>query len=463
MPQKKLFQKGRKNAYIKHFRAGIKQKKISCVLKEKKFSMNKIILVLIFSALILAIDFYLFQPLKILTAQKKAKFRRIVFSLHFGISALVIGASVIYQLLPPETLNYAAKRWLGTIFFVIYAAKFFGLIPLFLDDLRRLTVFLFKKVTRIFSAQKTVLPTENGAQTSKKGITRSEFLAKTSLLMVGTPLVFMSNGIFNGAYDYRVRRQRVLIPNLPKAFHGFRLVQISDVHSGSFFDEKAVMRGIEMLNAEKPDIVCFTGDLVNNTADEMRDYAKIFSKIKADKGVFSVTGNHDYGDYVRWDSPEKKAKNFENLKKAHSEMGWNLLLNEHRYIEATGEKIALLGVENWGNRGFAKYGKLTEACRNAEADTKILLSHDPSHWDAEILPQQKDIDLTLSGHTHGFQFGVEIGNFKWSPVQYVYEQWAGLYEKNGQKLYVNRGFGFLGFPGRIGIMPEITVLELVRS
>jgi predicted MPP superfamily phosphohydrolase len=441
----------------------LQTKKISLRFERKKFSMNKIILVLFLSALILAIDFYLFQPLKLLTAQKKANFRRIIFSLHFGISALVIGSTAIYQLLPPETLNFVAKRWLATLWFVIYAAKIVGLFPLFVDDLRRLIKFLYTKTARIFAAKKTAISAENPTQASEKGITRSEFLAKTSLMMVGAPLVLMSNGILNGAYDYRVRRQRVVIPNLPKAFHGFRLVQISDVHSGSFFDEKAVMRGIEMLNAEKPDIVCFTGDLVNNTADEMRDYAKIFSKIKADKGVFSVTGNHDYGDYVRWDSPEKKAKNFEDLKKAHAEMGWNLLLNEHRYIEATGEKIAFLGVENWGNRGFAKYGNLADACRNAEADTKILLSHDPSHWDAEILPQQKDIDLTLSGHTHGFQFGVEIGNFKWSPVQYVYEQWAGLYEKNGQKLYVNRGFGFLGFPGRIGIMPEITVLELVRS
>ena len=223
------------------------------------------------------------------------------------------------------------------------------------------------------------------------------------------------------------------------------------------------MRGIEMLNAEKPDLVCFTGDLVNNTADEMKDYAKIFSKIKADMGVYSVLGNHDYGDYVRWSSDADKMRNFEDLKKAHAYMGWNLLTNEHRYLETNGERIALLGVENWGKNRFAKYGNLDLTHKNSEADVKILMSHDPSHWDAQILPGYKDIDLTLSGHTHGFQCGIEIGNFKWSPVQYVYEQWAGLYEKNNQKLYVNRGFGFIGFPGRIGIFPEITVLELVKA
>jgi predicted MPP superfamily phosphohydrolase len=366
----------------------------------------------------------------------------------------------IYQLAPPQMLDFNLKRWLMTAWFVVYSSKFFGMFPLLLDDIFRLFKWIKRKFERIQPVREN---SDIQEKTAQQGITRSEFLSKASLLMVGTPLVLMSNGILSGAYDYRVRRHKVVLPNLPKAFHGFRLVQISDIHSGSFFDENAVMNGIEMLNAEKPHVVCFTGDLVNNTADEVKDYAKIFSKIKAEMGVYSVLGNHDYGDYVRWASPEDKARNFDDMKRAHKEMGWKLLLNEHRYLTADGEKIALLGTENWGKNRFAKYGNLKKTHENSEADVKILLSHDPSHWDAQILPGYKDIDLTLSGHTHGFQCGIEVGNFKWSPVQYVYEQWAGLYEKNGQQLYVNRGFGFIGFPGRIGILPEITVLELVKS
>ncbi len=364
-----------------------------------------------------------------------------------------------FHLLSPEVLDFVTKRWIMTGIFVFSIAKIFGIIPLILDDLVRFGKWVAMK----FSSPKAVEDVEKIVETGAETISRSEFLAHTSLAMVGIPLVLMTNGIFSGAYDYRVRKQKIVLPNLPKAFDGFRLVQISDVHSGSFFDKKAVMRGIEMINAEKPDVVCFTGDLVNNVSEEMREYAEIFSKIKADMGVYAVTGNHDYGDYVRWDTEAAKKKNFEDLKAAHKFMGWNLLLNEHTYLETNGEKIALLGIENWGEKRFAKYGDLQKTHQNAEADVKILLSHDPSHWDAQVVPQYKDIDISLAGHTHGFQFGVEIGNFKWSPVQYVYEQWAGLYTKGNQHLYVNRGFGFLGFPGRIGILPEITVLELVRK
>ena len=253
-------------------------------------------------------------------------------------------------------------------------------------------------------------------------------------------------------------------PIFPKSFDGIRIVQLSDIHSGSFFDKKAVQGGIEMVLGEKPDMVFFTGDLVNNETKEVKEYFDLFSKVKAPKGVYSVLGNHDYGDYKSWSSPTAKRKNLQDMLDAHQQLGWNLLLNENRYIEEGGDKLAVIGVENWGAGRFSKYGKLGQAYVNTEEGAvKLLLSHDPSHWDAQVRPDYPDIDLMFAGHTHGFQFGVEIGNFKWSPSKYIYKQWADMYQEKHQYLYVNRGFGFLGFPGRIGIYPEITLVELKRA
>ena len=239
---------------------------------------------------------------------------------------------------------------------------------------------------------------------------------------------------------------------------------MSDIHSGSFWNKTAVKGGVEMLMNEKPDIIFFTGDLVNDHAGEVKEYVPIFEKLKAPLGVFSTTGNHDYGDYVSWESAEVKRQNFRDLVQAHREMKYDILMNENRFIELGGEKIAILGIENWGAGRFTKYGKIDAAYRGTEeAAVKLLLSHDPSHWDAQVRPSFPDIDIAFAGHTHGFQFGVEIGNFKWSPSQYVYKQWAGLYKEGSQFLYVNRGFGYLGYPGRIGMPPELTVVELKRG
>jgi predicted MPP superfamily phosphohydrolase len=241
-----------------------------------------------------------------------------------------------------------------------------------------------------------------------------------------------------------------------------KIVQISDIHSGSLDDHAAVEKGIQKILNLQPDIIFFTGDLVNNSASEMEDKISLFSAIKAPMGVYSIFGNHDYGDYVQWPSAEAKKENLEKLKKVHADLGWKLLLNENIAIEKNGEQIALIGIENWGARAnFSKYGNLKKAYQGAEPHPfKILLSHDPSHWEAEVCKDFTDIDLMLSGHTHGMQFGVEIPGFRWSPVQYVYRQWGGLYKKSNQHLYVNRGFGFLGYPGRVGILPEITYIEL---
>jgi predicted MPP superfamily phosphohydrolase len=267
---------------------------------------------------------------------------------------------------------------------------------------------------------------------------------------------------FSNKYNYQVIRKKLNFSNVPAAFKGLKIVHISDIHAGSFTDKAAVIKGIEKIMKEKPDLILFTGDLVNDRATEMDDYMEVFSQLKAPLGVFSTLGNHDYGDYVVWESAQVKTSNLERLKEIHGELGWKLLMNEHVPLEKNGERIALIGIENWSAKGnFPKYGKLHEAHRGTEnIGFKILMSHDPSHWTAEVQEKYRDIDLMLAGHTHGMQFGVEVPGFRWSPVQYMYKQWAGLYENENQKLYVNRGFGFIGYPGRVGILPEITVLEL---
>jgi uncharacterized protein len=266
---------------------------------------------------------------------------------------------------------------------------------------------------------------------------------------------------FRNKYRYQVKRIDLSYTNLPAAFRGLKIVHISDIHSGSFTDKEAVSKGVDKIMHEKADLVLFTGDLVNNVSDEMKDYMEVFSMIKAPMGVYSTLGNHDYGDYVHWNSPEEKNANLDRLKEIHSELGWRLLMNEHCVLQKEDQQIALIGIENWSaKKRFTRYGDLSKAYAGTENfPFKILMSHDPSHWKAEVTKKYPSIDLMLSGHTHGMQFGLEIPGLKWSPVQYFYNEWAGLYEEGDQKLYVNRGYGFLGYPGRVGILPEITVIQ----
>jgi uncharacterized protein len=326
------------------------------------------------------------------------------------------------------------------------------------DEVRRFFVWMWSVFSKPAIAA-TSIPEATGT-----GISRSIFLQRTALLLGGTMLGGFMYGIRN-RYNYRIRRVQLSFKNLPAAFRGMKIVQISDVHSGSFDSHHAVQKGVEKIMEEKPDIIFFTGDLVNNKADEIQPYTDIFSKLTAPLGVYSTLGNHDYGDYVQWPSAEEKKKNLDWLKETHGKMGWRLLMNEHVVLEKGEDKIAIVGIENWGAKaGFPKYGKMTDAfagLREKNIPFKMLLSHDPSHWDAEVRKNYTDIDLTFAGHTHGMQLGVEIPGLKWSPVQYVYKKWAGLYQEGEQYLYVNRGFGFLGYPGRLGILPEITVVELV--
>lgn len=335
---------------------------------------------------------------------------------------------------------------------ILYFSKLFAVLFLLIDDLQR----GIRWVSKTFSGPKESLPGES--------INRAEFLSKAALVASAIPLGASVYGVISGAHDYRIRKVTVKLPHLPKSFDGIRIGQVSDIHSGSFWNKTAVKGGVEMLMKEKPDLVFFTGDLVNNESKEVKDYVPIFEKLKAPLGVYSTTGNHDYGDYKPWNTKEEKAKNFRDLITAHQEMKYDLLMNENRIITQNGEKLAILGIENWGAGRFSKYGKLDEAYKGSEeAAVKILLSHDPTSWDAIVRPNYKDIDLTLSGHTHGFQFGVEIGGLKWSPCQYVYKQWADLHQEDNQFLYVNRGFGYLGYPGRVGMPPELTIIELKRG
>lgn len=293
-------------------------------------------------------------------------------------------------------------------------------------------------------------------------ITRSVFISRMALLTGGLLMGGFLWGTTN-RYRYQLKKLSLSLKGLPDALKGLKIVQISDIHSGSFDDLEAVARGVSMIMEQKPDLIVFTGDLVNDRSTEIEPYIDIFSRLKAPLGVYSTLGNHDYGDYVQWPSEAAKRENLEKLKQHHATMGWKLMMNEHVILNKNGQDFALIGVENWSsNPRFPKFGKLDKAYAGIDSGRvplQILLSHDPSHWDGQILKEYKDINLTLSGHTHGMQFGIELPWMKWSPSQYVYDQWAGLYSSDQQHLYVNRGYGFLGYQGRIGILPEITVIE----
>jgi predicted MPP superfamily phosphohydrolase len=403
---------------------------------------------------ILLIDIYFFQALKTVSHSSPGRTRAFIYSAYWIISV----SAIIFLLVMPYLHFEEQMKFIKTTLFAIIAGLFFAKLvaSLFflIDDIRRVFQWL---AIKLFSAKK-----EAEALKDEAAISRSAFLSWAGMIAGGGLFGSLMYG-FGNKYRYEVRKLKLSFTNLPEAFRGMKIVHISDIHSGSFTNKKAVMRGVQKIIKEKPDLILFTGDLVNNKADEMKDYMDVFDKLAAPHGIYSILGNHDYGDYVHWDSPEEKRNNLERLKQIHAELGWRLLMNEHIVLERGSDKIAVIGIENISAKSwFRKYGDLKKAYAGAETyPFKILMSHDPSHWKAEVLKEYPDIDLMLSGHTHGMQFGIEVPGFKWSPVQYVYKEWAGLYENELQRLYINRGYGFIGYPGRLGILPEITVLELV--
>lgn len=294
---------------------------------------------------------------------------------------------------------------------------------------------------------------------------RRKFISQVALLLASVPFASLLYGMYKGKYDYRVLKYVLEFDDLPEAFNGYRITQISDIHSGSFDNTGKVAYAVDLVNQQESDVILFTGDLVNSVAKEMHPWIDVFGRLKAKDGVYSVLGNHDYGDYAEWDTEEDKQANLDELIRIQGEIGFDLLLNESRFIQKGEDRIALVGVENWGAGGFKKAGDLDRALEGVkEDDFKVLMSHDPSHWQFEVLEHPWHIHLTLSGHTHGMQFGVEIpGWLKWSPVKYRYKYWAGIYKELGQYINVNRGFGYIGYPGRVGIWPEVTVIELRRT
>ncbi len=396
----------------------------------------------------------MYQGVRVTTQALTVTKKKLVAYLYWGVTCFTLGTLLVYTLGDLGFQSKFLRRLFLPLCFINYAAKLFAIIFLLLDDIVRAARW----------AMCSIVPTPASSASPGTGISRSVFLSQTAMVAAAVPVIAMSYGIASGAHDYRVRSVKVKLPHLPRTFHSLRIGQLSDIHSGSFFNKKAVKGGVTMLLREKPDLIFFTGDLVNNKADELNDYIDVFNKVKAPLGVYSVLGNHDYGDYISWPSPDAKRKNFLALCYAHKHLGWHLLMNTHKVIAEGGDQLAVIGVENWGTGRFSKYGQLDQAYHGAEnVPVKLLLSHDPSHWEAQVRPHYPGIDITFSGHTHGFQFGIEIGSFKWSPAQYCYKQWAGLYQEGSQHLYVNRGYGYIGYPGRIGILPEITIMELERG
>ena len=395
---------------------------------------------LIFTGIIFLLEFYIYQAFKTVITNPYGRLA------YLSISALIY-IFLIYNLLSLNRSDGDHHRIqvVGTLFLAFLIPKIFVVIFLLMDDIIR----LFQLGMNYFSGSEAYLPQ------------RRKFLSLMGLGLAGTLSALFLDGVVFGKYRHKVRKVKLKIKNLPESFKGYRIVQISDVHSGSFFHPEKLENAINLMNEQQPDLVLFTGDMVNNLASEFEPFVELFSKIKAKDGKFSVLGNHDYGDYISWPNAAKKAQNVLNLINLQAKAGFKTLMNEHRIIHKNGEKIYIIGVENWGLKPFPQYGNLDEATKGIPKNAaKILMSHDPTHFDEVVKKHPSDIALTLSGHTHGMQFGLDLKNVRWSPVQYRYKKWADLYESEGKYLYVNRGFGVIGYPGRVGVLPEITLFEL---
>jgi predicted MPP superfamily phosphohydrolase len=412
---------------------------------------NALYIVLI-PLILLALDYYILRGIQ--TAFAKGRFaRKKWFLILYWFWAVLLVTVLLLGIY--SRMSVGARGAFLFLFFITFIFKLFYALFIAVDDLRRFIIYLLRK------NRSTAAATASDSAIFKS-IPRSEFLMKAGLLAGAVPLYLIKHNMSKGLYDYQLKTVTLYLPNLPKAFDGMRIGQISDIHSGSFHSVHDMQGGVDMLMNQKADVIFFTGDLVNGETAEVNRVVDVFKKVRAPLGVYSILGNHDYGDYGTWPTPADKEKNFADMIKAHKTIGWDLLIDEHRRLKVGGEELGILGIGNWGQMSrFPKYGKMEKAIVNThDLPVKLLLSHDPSHWRAEVIPKYPQIDVMFSGHTHGMQFGVRTNDFQWSPIEYVYSEWAGLYREQHQQIYVNVGYGFLAYPGRIGILPEITIFTL---
>jgi predicted MPP superfamily phosphohydrolase len=408
---------------------------------------------LILCVVLLILDLYVAKAVRFLLRKRAVAFQRWIMTLYWGFSILIVGIIILTAFSDWHQWPRMLRTYSFALIFILFVSKLIVGFFLLMDDLVRLFRF----------AGPWLIP-KAVSSTRARTITRSEFLVKTGMVLAAVPFTSLLWGMLYGAYRYTIHKVIIPVENLPDEFHRFRIVHISDIHAGSFHSAEPLQRAVELINRQSPDLICFTGDLVNDRCSELHPHLNALQRLRARHGIYSVLGNHDYGDYVRWPSQAMKADNLQQLIAMQQALGWKLLLDEHDYIERNGKKIGIAGVQNWSGRiRFQRYGRLQKAISGLN-DTffNILLTHDPSHWRKEVLSYPQ-LHLTLSGHTHGMQFGIELPGWKWSPARYFYSEWAGLYSQGNQKIYVNRGLGFIGYPGRVGILPEITVIELVAA
>ncbi len=399
---------------------------------------------IILTFLVIAVEIYTFQAFKTISKSKLIRFSFLAVSV--GIYIYFFVTLLTYDRSNGQTPQF--QMAVGLLL-TISVPKLVIILVLFGEDVYR---WILKLISAISSNETRSL------------VGRRQFVSQIALGLAAIPFVSFIYGIVQGKYNYKVLKYQLTFDDLPEAFDGYTITQISDIHSGSFTNKEKIQYGVDLINEQKSDLMLFTGDIVNNKADEMDDWIDVFDKLEAKEGKYAILGNHDYGDYMDWKTPQDKIDNFQKVKEIHKKIGFDLLLDEHRYIEKDGQKIALVGVENWG-KGFNQAGDLERASAGIQKkDFKILMSHDPSHWEEKVKNDDFNYHLTLSGHTHGLQMGIEIpGWIRWSPSKFVYKQWAGLYEEFGRYVNVNRGFGYHAFPGRVGIWPEITVIELKKA
>lgn len=426
--------------------------------KVSKIDIKSLIMIfLIIIAFMLFLDIYTFKGIKVLLANNTNEgLKRIIFISFWAVTGFMLLLVLGGYLMRSSTRSSAVFTWyyyLFGVFLVLYVPKILFVAFHLTEDIYLGISWAVKKIMVTKPVIDEAIP-----------ITRYKFLSQMGIVLAALPFVSFIYGMVRGRFNFRVENQLLAFPNLPASFNGLKIVHISDIHIGSFKGFEGQVEGaVDMINAQQPDIIFFTGDLVNNFAEELDGWVPILARMKARVGKYSILGNHDYGNYYKWASETEKAENFRKIVGAHEKMGFQLLKNQSVTLTKNDEKIAIIGVENWGHPPFPQYADFDKASSGVNGvPFKILLSHDPTHWDAKIIGKT-DIDLTLSGHTHGMQFGFKFAGMEWSPAQYKFRRWAGLYQEKKQLLYVNRGFGYIGYPGRVGMPPEITVLELSKS